>query len=117
MNVSWSKVNQELQDIRDRTAQLIKGLSPEQLTRRPESGGWSIAECIAHLNITATTVQPLIDSAIRRGKDNKIVGKGPFKAGTVGGLFLWIAEPPPKFKLKAPKTVAPPCALELLCRG
>ena len=107
MNVSWSKVNQELQDIRSRTEQLIQGLGPEQLTRRPESGGWSIAECIGHLNMTAVAIQPLIDSVIKQGKDSKIVGKGPFKTGAIGGLLLWIAEPPPKFKIKAPKTVAP----------
>jgi DinB superfamily len=107
MDISWDKVNQELQDIRKRTEQLIQGLSSEDLTRRPESGGWSIAECIGHLNVTAATIQPLIDSALKQGKDKKIVGKGPFQPGTLGRLFLWIAEPPPKFKLKAPKAIAP----------
>lgn len=107
MNVSWDKVDQELQDIRKRTEELMQGLSPEQLTRRPQSGGWSIAECIGHLNLTAVIMQPRIDSAVKQGKDRKIVGKGPFKTGTVGGLLLWIAEPPPKFKIKAPKPIAP----------
>ncbi len=111
MNVSWDKVDQELQDIRKRTEDLIQGLSPEQLAQRPESGGWSIAECIVHLNMTAMIIQQRIDSAIKRSKDDKIVGKGPFKTGTIGGLLLWIAEPPPKFKIKAPKPVAPAASI------
>jgi hypothetical protein len=108
MEISWEKVNRDLEDIRSRTQQLINGLSPEQLTRRPDPGKWSIAECLVHLNLTATNFQKLIGSAIQRGKADKIVGQGPFKAGGVGRLLIWIAEPPPKFKIKAPAKILPP---------
>src|SRR2546425_358872 len=108
MKITWDKVNHDLQDIRSRTEQLINGLSPEQLTRRPDPGKWSIAECLVHLNLTATNIQKLIGSAIQRGKADKIVGLGPFKAGGVGRLLIWIAEPPPKFKIKAPVKILPP---------
>ncbi|HEV3317419.1 MAG TPA: DinB family protein [Candidatus Angelobacter sp.] len=108
MKISWEKVNQDLEDIRRQTRKLINGLSPEQLTRRPDPGKWSIAECLVHLNLTATNFQKLIGSAIRRGKADKIVGQGPFKAGGVGRLLIWIAEPPPKFKIKAPAKILPP---------
>jgi hypothetical protein len=108
MEISWNKVNNDLQDVRSRTEQLINGLSPEQLTRRPDPSKWSIAECLVHLNLTASSIQKLIGSAIQRGKADKITGQGPFKAGGLGRLLIWIAEPPPKFKIKAPAGILPP---------
>ena len=102
----------QLQDIRRRAKELVAGLSPEQLTRRPDPAKWSIAECLAHLNVTAAGYQPAIDSAIRRGKESKMVGQGPFKMGFLGGLLKWIAEPPPKFRLRAPKGIRPPSSIK-----
>ncbi|HEV2992648.1 MAG TPA: DinB family protein [Candidatus Angelobacter sp.] len=112
MEISWDKVGHDLQAIRSRTEQLVNGLSPEQLVRRPEPGKWSIAECLIHLNLTATAIQKFIESAIQQGKANQIVGHGPFKSGALGGLFIWIAEPPPKFKIKAPAKILPPANIE-----
>jgi hypothetical protein len=111
MKISWDKLSQELQDIRKRTEQLVNNLSADELARRPDPAKWSIAECISHLNLTAATIQPKIDSAIKQGKENKIVGQGPFKSGLAGSLVLWIAEPPPKFKIKAPKKILPPASI------
>src|SRR5215831_13460029 len=101
----------QLTDIRRRTRELVDGLSPEQLTRRPDPSKWSIAECLAHLNVTAAGYLPAIDAAIQRGKESKMFGKGPFKPGLLGGLLKWIAEPPPKFRLRAPKAILPPSSI------
>lgn len=101
----------QLQDIRRRAQELVAGLSPEQLTRRPDPTRWSIAECLAHLNTTATLFHPFIDAAIRQGREGKIVGKGPFKPGPLGSLLIWIAEPPPKFRIPAPKSILPPASI------
>ena len=108
MEISWDKVGSDLQDIRRRTEQLINGLNPEQVTCRPDAAKWSIAECLAHLNVTGTVMQKAIGSAIQKGKTDKMVGQGPFKPGAIGGLFMWIAEPPPKFRIKAPARILPP---------
>jgi hypothetical protein len=101
----------QLQDIRRRAQELAAGLSAEQLRRRPDPAKWSIAECLAHLNTTAAGYQPLIDAAIRRGRENKVLSKGPFKPGPLGGLLKWIAEPPPKFRMRAPKKILPPSSI------
>ena len=102
---------QQLQEIRRRAKELVAGLSPQQLTRRPEPTKWSIAECLAHLNITAAGYLPAIDAAIQRGKTGKVFGQGPFKSGFLGSLLKWIAEPPPKFRLPAPKAILPPSSI------
>lgn len=101
----------QLQDIRRRARDLAAGLSAEQLLRRPDPARWCIAECLAHLNTTATQFLPFIDTAIQRGREGKILGKGPFKPGPIGGLLKWFAEPPPKIRLRAPKNILPPASI------
>jgi hypothetical protein len=98
----------ELQEIRRRSRELVSGLSAEQLTRKPDPARWSIAECLAHLNAAAAVYQPSIDIAIRRGREGKVFGTGPFKPGLLGGLLRWMAEPPPKFRIRAPRKILPP---------
>ena len=101
----------QLQQIRHRANELIAGLTPEQLTRRPDPTQWSIAECLAHLNVTGAGFLPLLESAIQQGRENKVLGKGPFKPGALGRLLKWIAEPPPKFRMRAPKAILPPSTI------
>ena len=98
---------QELNDIRSRAQRLVDGLSPEQLTQRPDPSKWSIAECLAHLNLTAEVVQPKIVAAMEQGKKDKLFGNGPVALGFLGKALVWWAEPPPKMRIPAPKSIAP----------
>jgi hypothetical protein len=100
-------LGQDLADIRRRARGLVDGLTPEQLTRRPDPSSWSIAECLAHLNLTAAIVQQEVATAIQRGKNEKITAQGPFSPGPLGRLLIWIAEPPPKFRIRAPRSIVP----------
>lgn len=104
-------LNAELDDIRRRAEAVAGSLSANQLTQRPDPGKWSIAECLAHLNISANVVQQLMTKAIERGKKDKLFGTGPFPLGFRGRTLIWIAQPPPKFRIRAPKAVAPPVSI------
>ena len=110
--MSKSDYSDDLTEARQSAQALVAGLTAEQLTRRAEPGGWSIAECLAHLNLTAATVQQLMTKAIERGRREKKFGTGPFSMGARGRLFIWIAEPPPKFRIRAPKNVRPPATID-----
>jgi hypothetical protein len=101
----------ELDDIRRRAEALVSGVDAGQLAQRPDPAKWSIAECLAHLNVSAKVVQSLIAKAIERGKKEKLFGTGPFSLGFRGRLLIWIATPPPKFRIRAPKSVAPPVTI------
>src|SRR5205085_9503478 len=107
MAAELTQLEQELQEIRHRAEQLVAGLTPEQLTRRPDPAKWSIAECLAHLNLTAEFVQPKIAAAIEQGKSKKLFAQGPCNAGFLGRTLVWWAEPPPKIRFNAPKNIAP----------
>jgi hypothetical protein len=108
-----AKVKQELVEARRRAEALVLGLTPEQLTTQPEAGKWSIAECILHLNVTASVMQPFMKKAISQGKHDNRAGNGPFKIGAKGRLLIWIAEPPPKFKMPC-STASSSCVLHRL---
>lgn len=112
MNLDLQSVSRDIADSRQRANALIADLPAEQLMHRPDPGKWSIAECLAHLNLTAATVQQLMTKAIERGRREKKFGPGPFSVGARGRLFIWIAEPPPKFRIRAPKNVRPPATID-----
>jgi hypothetical protein len=102
---------QQISEARRRAEQLVRGLTTEQLAQRPDPAKWSIAECLAHLNVTASVIQPLMRQGMERGRREKILGKGPFSPGPKGRLLIWLAEPPPKIRFRAPKSVAPPVSI------
>lgn len=47
-----------------RLHQLRGDFADELWARRPPAGGWSAAECVAHLNLTAEAYLPLLDRAL-----------------------------------------------------
>jgi hypothetical protein len=105
---AFNKLLEDLNDARIRAGNLVQGMTADELTRRPEPSKWSIAECLAHLNTTAGVVQRFMGKGIERGRKDKILGNEPFNLGPKGKLLIWIATPPPKFRMRAPKAVAPP---------
>ncbi|HEY2234724.1 MAG TPA: DinB family protein [Candidatus Angelobacter sp.] len=103
---------QEIQGARQRAEALLVGLTPEQFTTQPQAGKWSVAECILHLNVTAAVMQRLMESAMAQGRKEKKLGAGPFHIGLKGRLLIWIAEPPPKFRILAPPHLRPPARID-----
>ena len=111
MNLDLDRCGQDIKEARLRVQSLVSDLAPDQFTKQPQPGKWSVAECILHLNTTAQVVQSLMEKAIAEGKRDNTVGRGPFRIGFKGRLLFWIAEPPPKFRMRAPKKVRPPAAI------
>jgi DinB superfamily len=112
MNYETGSMSRQIDESRQRAHELVSGLTAEQIARRSDPGKWSIAECLAHLNITAATVQKIMQRGIEQAKQQKRFGEGPFSIGPKGRLLMWIAEPPPKFRIRAPKNVQPPAAID-----
>ena len=97
-----NRCTSEINEARRRVEAVVLGLTPEQFTTQPEAGKWSVAECILHLNVTASVMQSLMQDAIAQAKRDNQLGNGPFSVGAKGRLLIWIAEPPPKFRIPAP---------------
>ncbi len=87
---------------------LVAGLDDKQFNWRPAAGRWSIAECLAHINVAGQMYLPAIDRTIKGARAaNPAFEAGPFRHGVFGKLFLRATEPPAKIKVKAPKLIAP----------
>lgn len=112
MSMDAQSFKQEVNDCRRRAQCLVDGLSRDQFVLRADPARWSIAECIAHLNRTAKLVQKITLQGVARAKEENLRGEGPFRLGTRGRILIWVAEPPPKFRIRAPRSVAPPLVME-----
>jgi hypothetical protein len=107
LNSELQKVAQGCEQAKHRVRQLFEGLNEEQSTKRPDSRRWSIAECIAHLNLIGDIHLRVLDEAIERGLEQRIYAKSPFRYGWLSRRFVAGTEPPSRLKLTAPKRIQP----------
>lgn len=91
---------------------LTFGLSDRQFNWRPASGGWSIGQNLAHLNIVNGLDLVPLRAAIADGHARHLAGEGPFAYGMLVGKFVAGMEPlgsspSANRKFKAPAKYAP----------
>lgn len=104
------QLEQLRQDLASATARLhaLAALGPdEEWHRRPPGGGWSAAECIAHLNLTAEAYLPGLDEGILAARS---AGGAPPKR-IQKDFFGWIiyksSAPDARFKVKTTPAFIP----------
>jgi hypothetical protein len=96
-------------------ARRVLPLSLDQLRWRPNLGGWSIAECLDHLNTTLALYLPKLDDAIGRGRWEAGTLQGPSRLGQSESEFLKRFEPPATIRIPAPPAVAPSASVDPDC--
>ena len=74
---------------------------------RMDSNRWSIAECVAHLNLTSRNFEPLVREALDRGRH--IGGAAPrrYRRNLVGWLLWRSSGPPVRLRIKTPPPFVP----------
>jgi hypothetical protein len=97
----------ELRELLPRAAELVAGLSDAEFNWRPAPGAWSVAECLAHLNVIDEQYACKIRDAIAKAREAKLTSPGPFRLGLIEGWFVRFQEPPYKMRFKAPKRFKP----------
>jgi hypothetical protein len=86
---------------------LLVQLSDTQFFWSPATDVWSIAECLEHLNATARSYLPMLDTAIATAKQWGVYGAGPFHYGWLARLIVRQTEPPPRRRMKSPAAFQP----------
>src|SRR6185295_4764971 len=71
------------------------------------AGTWSIADCLNHLAVTGNQSLPRIRRAIVEARSRGLLGRGPFRHGKIGNLFIRLMDAPPRIKFKVPKPYRP----------
>jgi hypothetical protein len=97
----------QFEQIADEADSLAGGLTDEQFNWQPPSGGWTVAQCIDHLNVTARVYLPSLDEGIAQAIRRGLYGEGPFRYSLLGRMFVWSQQPGTKMKYKANKAFMP----------
>lgn len=72
----------------ERLLRLLATVPHDRFAERPPAGGWSPAQCVAHLNLTAQAFIPLLEDAIRQARALNAPAPARQRRGLVGWL-LW----------------------------
>lgn len=82
----------QLESATARASALAASVDDAAFRARPANGGWSAAECIAHLNLTTLAFLPRLDAALATARS----GFGDdrrYRSGVVGALLAWSLDP------------------------
>jgi DinB family protein len=66
---------------------------------RPPAGGWSPAECAAHLSLTTVAFLPRLDAALAAGRPGTS-DTHAYRRGFLGALLAWSMEPPVRVRFR-----------------
>src|SRR5512142_655962 len=78
MKKTLDEIRSEVAAVSANAQKLCAGLTEEQLSWRPQPGKWSIAENLAHLNVTTQLYVPHIQRAVERARQRALNGSGAF---------------------------------------
>ncbi|UCC25685.1 MAG: DinB family protein [Gemmatimonadales bacterium] len=113
MDAQLQAVRQDLRAASQRLDRLLKGLSDEGWRRRPQTGSWSAAECVAHLNITHEAYLPRLRTGLEAVPTSGERGSGRLRKGPLGWMFGRMVGPLPRVagrrrgRVKAPAAFVP----------
>ncbi len=97
----------EFELIKAEAQKIADELSEQQFIRKPEGGGWSVAECLSHLNVLGEQLLPRIEQAVDQGHNQGRYGAPPFRYGMISRLFIQANSPSPQKKIKTMKSYNP----------
>jgi hypothetical protein len=89
----------ELDRATARARELAAGLDDATFQAHPPPGGWSAAECIAHLTLTTAAFLPGLDTALAAGRRG-FPDSRRYRRGLVGSLLAWSLEPPVRLRFR-----------------
>lgn len=112
----------DIRDLRDQldaaerdALMLVANLGERDGTWHPETGSWSVAECLDHLaTANHLYIHAMKEPAIRAREQGRF-RRCPAMPGFVGRWFVRTLEPPVKtlFRMKAPRSIVPRVAPSL----
>ncbi len=90
--------------------EVFQNLPTSHLLRPSSTGGWSIAQCLEHLNSYGDYYLPEINKALVKSKNTN--PKPTYKSGWFGAYFTKMMDPASAKKMKAFKNHIPPSDLD-----
>jgi len=89
----------EIRAVTERARAVVGQVGVARLGEGPAGGGWSVAECLEHLNMSTRAFLPRWRAALQEARTQGLRGEDPYKTDLWGKLLVWTLEPPPKFRM------------------
>jgi len=102
-----TSVIQELDEARDRLRALAESIDDADWNSRADPDRWSVAECVAHLNLTTEAFLPLIDEALGRAYARGSGLRRRMRRSLIGWMIWRSMGPRARFKSKTPARFVP----------
>jgi hypothetical protein len=80
---------------RERARALLAATPDRRWLQRPADGAWSVAECLAHLNLTSAAMVPRIRAAFEEAQMRPPIGARPYKPAMLGRILAATVGPVP----------------------
>src|SRR6267143_234510 len=100
MHPQLQQVADEYRSAQARLHQLVRAVPDEQWGRRSDSARWSVAECVAHLNLTSQSYVPLLSHAVSRARMLERRPAGRYRRDPIGWLLWATMGPPVRVRIK-----------------
>ncbi len=100
MNPQLEEIVSEFNSASVRVRNLHRSLVPGRWSRRPAPDSWSPGECVAHLNLTAIAMMPLIRQGIDDARRSGRAAGDRYRRDLIGWLLWKSISAPGRFKSK-----------------
>jgi hypothetical protein len=91
----------------ERLHRLVDGAQEATLKRRPTGGGWSAAECIAHLNLTGEAYFPLVEAALTEARALGEPAPDRYRRDLLGWLLWRMSRPGNRTRVRTSPAFVP----------
>jgi hypothetical protein len=95
LNLQLEEIKTQLDAASQKADSIVESVSFEQLKMRPQPDQWSIAECLAHLNLSSEAEINVLDDAYEQNQTKRMYAEKQFKMDLLGRFLKWTLEPPP----------------------
>ncbi|HVH66279.1 MAG TPA: DinB family protein [Gemmatimonadales bacterium] len=110
MHPQLELIADEYRNAQARLDALARAIPAERWGRRSDPERWSVAECVAHLNLTSRDYLPLLRDAIARARALERGPGGPvarYRRDLIGWLLWRTMGPPVRLRLKTIRRFVP----------
>lgn len=118
MHPQLAAIVNDLDAAHRRVQRLDASLTPDDWGRRPASGRWSPAECLAHLNLTSEAALPVVRESLQTARERQQRAAGRYRRDAMGWLVWQVLAPSRGLRTKAIEALVPrrPAAPDTLVR-
>src|SRR6266550_1044877 len=102
MHPQLDLVADEYRSAQARLHELVRAVPEERWGRRADPARWSVAECVAHLNLTSMAYLPLLQHAVSRARMLERRPPGRYHRDPIGWLLWATMGPPVRVRLTSP---------------